>query len=356
MQGPLKLFCSYASPDRSHLEKFLPYLRTLERGGVVHVWHDGLIAPGTSWCSDIDVALREAQAIVVLLSADYLSSQFCMDVELPRAIERSEAQEVVLVPVLIRPTPLPPGLAILERQIIPRGLKHVTGWADPDEAWTSVANEITRAIRQFSERPSASWKRGGKARLSIEFRAMSKEALCVFQGSAELGRSRDCDVPLLRAPADVGKLHARLTYRSRSGSFIIEDLDSQNGTYVDGRRVRSAPLRTGSSVRLGGSLAFTYMEYRFEGRLAAALIHYDGREERGRYVLAPALRVGVGTSSSDAVQIPIEGDGVCAGVLDATGDRPMLTVMRAEAPAMVDVSRGVELDLLARWLRVKVMP
>jgi hypothetical protein len=64
-----------------------------------------------------------------------------------------------------------------------------------------------------------------------------------------IGRSKDCDVPL--ADGNVSRRHAEIG-RSADG-FVLRDLDSTNGTTVNGRRVKSAPVGEGDEITLGTS-------------------------------------------------------------------------------------------------------
>ena len=64
-----------------------------------------------------------------------------------------------------------------------------------------------------------------------------------------IGRSKDCDVPL--ADGNVSRRHAELG-RSEEG-FVLRDLDSTNGSLVNGRRIRSATIGAGDEITIGMS-------------------------------------------------------------------------------------------------------
>jgi hypothetical protein len=357
MQLPLKLFCSYASEDARLLNVFLTFLRGLETGGFATIWYDGKLLPGSAWNPGIQAALDEAAVIVLLISADFVASDYCMRVEVPRAFQRQSANEAIVVPVLIRPTPLNSGMELLTRQLIPRGLKAVTTWEDQDLAWTAVTEEILAAIKAFANQHATAWKGANPARrVLFEFRALPTKILCVFDEQAEIGRSRDCDIALTRAPLDVGKVHARLRYRESTDAFSIEDLDSDNGTFVDQVQVKtSAQLLTGSRVQLGGRLTFTFMHYQSEEQSMGALVYSEGERELGRYLLAPSRRVGVGTTSGDAIRIPMEDDGLAAGFLGIDGGAPTFHSCADFAEDPIQLRDGAELRALSRWMRVKIL-
>ncbi|MGI9047936.1 MAG: FHA domain-containing protein [Rubrobacteraceae bacterium] len=79
----------------------------------------------------------------------------------------------------------------------------------------------------------------------------------IKEETTSLGRSPDSDVVLGKDDFVSGR-HAQL---SRHGGLLyVEDLDSTNGTYVNGRKtVGATPLRAGDTVRVG-STTFRYME------------------------------------------------------------------------------------------------
>jgi tetratricopeptide (TPR) repeat protein/transcriptional regulator with XRE-family HTH domain len=101
----IEIFISYAHQDgrfRDQLEKQLSFLR--QQG--VTFWHDRMIAPGRELRREIDAHLNTAQIILLLVSADFLASEYCYNLELRRALERQEAGETRVIPILLRPVDL----------------------------------------------------------------------------------------------------------------------------------------------------------------------------------------------------------------------------------------------------------
>jgi hypothetical protein len=70
---------------------------------IVTSWHDRLILPGTDWAHVVDAHLMEAQVILLLISPDFLASDYCYGVEMQRAIARHATQEAQVIPILLRP-------------------------------------------------------------------------------------------------------------------------------------------------------------------------------------------------------------------------------------------------------------
>ncbi|HEY8495338.1 MAG TPA: FHA domain-containing protein [Myxococcota bacterium] len=68
-------------------------------------------------------------------------------------------------------------------------------------------------------------------------------------GATRIGRNPDTDITLLDEGAS--REHAILLYDEEQGRWAIEDLQSTNGTKVNGRRVRSHPLEPGDEIQIG---------------------------------------------------------------------------------------------------------
>lgn len=81
----IKVFFSYAHQDEELRNELAKHLRLLERQGIIAGWHDRQIAAGTQWADEIDTHLQTAQIILLLVSADFMASNYCYDIEVKRA-------------------------------------------------------------------------------------------------------------------------------------------------------------------------------------------------------------------------------------------------------------------------------
>src|SRR5690349_17931113 len=99
---PIEVFYSYAHEDELLREKLDKHLSILKRTGVIAGWHDRNITAGREWAGEISAHLGSAGVILLLVSADFLASDYCYDVELTRALERHEAGEARVIPVILR--------------------------------------------------------------------------------------------------------------------------------------------------------------------------------------------------------------------------------------------------------------
>ena len=91
-QSP-EVFFSYAHEDEGLRDKLAKHLMLLERQRVISAWHDRAIDAGDEWRQEIEQRLNAADIILLLISADFLASDFCWGVELERAMQRHGAKE-----------------------------------------------------------------------------------------------------------------------------------------------------------------------------------------------------------------------------------------------------------------------
>jgi hypothetical protein len=139
-QFTVKLFISYSHKDQCFCNKLAKHLSQLERDKVIDAWHDSKIAAGDEWEKAIDCNFEAAHIILLLISSDFLNSDYC-DNELKRAMQRHEEKSATVVPVLLRPCDIR-GTDFMKLQGLPKNLNPVSRWEDQDEAFTDIAQEI----------------------------------------------------------------------------------------------------------------------------------------------------------------------------------------------------------------------
>lgn len=96
----IRIFISYAHADEALRQEFDKHLASLKHQGLVEVWHDRRIAAGEEWANAIDANLRSADVILLLVSADFIASRYCYEVELQEALRRHTAGEAVVIGML----------------------------------------------------------------------------------------------------------------------------------------------------------------------------------------------------------------------------------------------------------------
>lgn len=145
---PISVFYSYAHKDEALRDELDKHLSLLKRSDVISGWHDRKITAGADWKGEIDSRLNSASVILLLISADFLASNYCYDVEMKRALERHRNGEARVIPVLLRPVDWQ-GSALSELQTLPTGEKAITIWSNRDEAFVNVTQGIRTAIEDM---------------------------------------------------------------------------------------------------------------------------------------------------------------------------------------------------------------
>src|SRR5437660_12732041 len=99
-----KVFFSYARRDERLLEKLKEHLIPLKNQGLIdHFWYDREITAGSEWEPEIVRHLEIADIILLLVSAAFMSSEYCYGKELQRAIQRHERREARVIPIILSP-------------------------------------------------------------------------------------------------------------------------------------------------------------------------------------------------------------------------------------------------------------
>src|SRR5438128_11363377 len=101
---PFSVFISYSHQDKALLKELEKHLSNLKRQHVIASWYDGNISPGTEWESQIITHLNTDQIILLLISADFMDSDFCYSIEMAQAIAQHDANQARVIPIILRPT------------------------------------------------------------------------------------------------------------------------------------------------------------------------------------------------------------------------------------------------------------
>jgi WD40 repeat protein len=145
MEKPLHVFCCYARTDQSYLLELNKRLVPLQREGLIVVHADINISPGEDWEQKIHHYLDTAHVILLLVSSDFIASEYCYSNEMMRALERHNAGEARVIPIILRPVDLR-RVPFGKIQSLPTDVKPVTRWADQDDAFLDVVNGIEEVV------------------------------------------------------------------------------------------------------------------------------------------------------------------------------------------------------------------
>ncbi len=97
-----RVFVSYSHKDKRYLDRMMVHLSPLIRDGL-DVWSDRDIKAGDKWQENIETALDEADAAILLISADFLASEFVSTNELPRLLKNAKLDKTRIFSVILNP-------------------------------------------------------------------------------------------------------------------------------------------------------------------------------------------------------------------------------------------------------------
>jgi hypothetical protein len=144
------LFFSYSHADENLRDQLERHLSALRRQEIISSWHDRRIMAGTEVGSAIDSHIDTADVILLLISPDFIASDYCYVREMKRALERHEKREARVIPVILRPCDwqdLPFGKILAT----PTDGRPITMWPNIDEAFLDVVKAIKRALTELGQ-------------------------------------------------------------------------------------------------------------------------------------------------------------------------------------------------------------
>ena len=151
--APVRIFFSYSQKDEKLRDALAEHLSLLVRQGLMETWHDRCIEPGSQWAGEIDRHLREAQIILLLVSSSFLASNYIYDIELGVAIERHQAGDALVIPIILRRCDWK-SAPFGKIQGLPKNGKPVTSWKRRDDAFTNIAEGIRAVVEKWAKKPT----------------------------------------------------------------------------------------------------------------------------------------------------------------------------------------------------------
>jgi len=145
-EDAVRVFISYSHKDEALRDSLDTHLSNLRWDGVISSWYDRQLTAGMQWDDKIKAELESADIILLLISPDFIASQYCRDVEIPMALQRHESRQASVVPVILRPFDWF-SAPFAKLQAFPKDAKPVTTWPNQDEAFVSIAQGIRTAAK-----------------------------------------------------------------------------------------------------------------------------------------------------------------------------------------------------------------
>jgi transcriptional regulator with XRE-family HTH domain len=146
----IEIFFSYSHKDEAMRQELEIHLSNLKRQSIITGWHDGEIKAGDVWEEEISAHLNSANIILLLISPDFIHSNYCYEKEMMRAMERHKAEKARVVPIILRPTHWERS-PFEKLQALPVGAKAITAWQNRDEAYVSVVKGIQKVVDEWTK-------------------------------------------------------------------------------------------------------------------------------------------------------------------------------------------------------------
>lgn len=145
------VFFSYSHADEALRDQLEKQLSLLKRQGIIEVWHDRRIGAGKDFGKEIDRHVETDDIILLLVSADFIDSDYCYDKEMERAMARHEAGEAVVIPVILRACDWH-GAPFGKLNATPPDGRPITQYPDRDQALLEVAKAVRGAAEHLRSR------------------------------------------------------------------------------------------------------------------------------------------------------------------------------------------------------------
>ncbi len=258
------VFFSYSHRDEDLRNKLEAHLSVMRRNGDIDTWHDRRIAVGEEFGGVIDEHIKSADVILLLVSSDFLNSDYCYEIELDTALERHAAGEAKVIPVILRPCDWQKskfgGLLAAPKDGLP-----VVKWPDLDDAMLDVVEKVRNAL-----------PKGGGVRVRAETKPASPgpKNVTVLRSSNLRVAKRFTDADKDRHLNDAFEYMANLFENSIAelanrnpeieGTFRRVDANSFTGVlYRDGKSVSRCRIRLGGMF--GRAISFAYGDTASDG-------------------------------------------------------------------------------------------
>lgn len=145
------VFISYSHKDEDLRKELDIHLANLKRQGRIQAWHDRAIEAGNEWEVEISQQLEAAEVILLLISPQFIASNFCYEREMYRAMQRHEEGTARVVPIILKPCDWK-DMPFSKLQALPKDAKPITKWDNQDEAFLNVVEGIRRAVESLSKK------------------------------------------------------------------------------------------------------------------------------------------------------------------------------------------------------------
>lgn len=265
-----RAFVSYSHADESFRGELNKHMSLLQREGLIDIWSDHRIPPGGELDGQISASLEEASLILLLVSPDFIASDYCIDIEMTRALEKHDAGEAVVVPIILRPCDFKSS-PFGRLKALPTDAKPVALWPNRDQAFLDVVQQLRALLRHFSDKRPRSQRSTATS--------TSRTGIDAASGSARTTpRSANLSLPVHFTDKEKSDFAAEayeyirsffahslseLQVRNRGVEYRMDDRSTSAFSVVlfrDGKRVAGCRIRRGPFFSAGDGIAYSSNE------------------------------------------------------------------------------------------------
>ncbi len=253
-----ELFYSYSHADETFRDRLEKHFTLLKRQGYVTSWHDRKIIAGREIDFEISANLNSADIILLLVSADFLASDYCYEKEMNRAIERHNDGSAVVIPVIVHPCQwhtAPFG----RLRATPTDGKPISTFSNPEEAFDIVAQDIKAAVESLEPSPEYE-QRKSKGRSVLTSTPAGRRRPCIKRKFDDHERDEFLDEAF---ECIVRHFEASLNQMAREYPHIktrFKRIDATRFTvvlYQDGSRSSECAVRIGTGIGREHSIVYS---------------------------------------------------------------------------------------------------
>ena len=254
-------FISYTHADTALKDQLVRHLAPLRREGLIDVWHDAMLRPGEHLDDGVQAALAASDLILLLVSSDFIHSEYCYEQEMVRAFARQRAGTAHVVSLILRPcqwkgVPVGEGQTLQDFVALPKDGVPVTSWSDPDAAFDNA----TGAIREMLRKPGSGFAAARAAAVAPPVADLGQAAAAPRKTASILGiaaKPTDLDRDrFLRSgfAATASLFEGKLVELKESDGRVetdFERIDSRSfaaSVYLNGKRIGQVSIWHGSDV------------------------------------------------------------------------------------------------------------
>lgn len=149
----IKIFISYAHEDEKYKDKLIKHLSSLKRRNIIEEWHDRKILAGQNLDDKISDNLLDADIILLMISVDFLNSDYCYEKEMTKALEMNRENSARVIPIIVRYCDWHDS-PFSNLNALPRDGRCIKDWPDEDQAYMNIIDGIKAVIEDINrQRP-----------------------------------------------------------------------------------------------------------------------------------------------------------------------------------------------------------